>query len=155
MWVREGIGKQARVCPSHCGTLGVSGQCKILKYQNINISPVKLPSVWEQLQHRGNQRQHQRLQGLRNLPGEPRPELEAFWDLMITWDKWRLLVRCQCRLRGWLWSLLQQVRVRYQHWANIISSLLSFVLSSLLDSSISDDSSCAKIIWQRHGFNAW
>ena len=45
MRVCEGIGEQARVCPSHCGTLGVSGQCKILKYQNINISPVKLPSV--------------------------------------------------------------------------------------------------------------
>ena len=32
------------------------------------------------------------------------------------------------------------------------SNSLSF---SLLDSSISDDCSCAKIIWQRHGFNAW
>ena len=32
------------------------------------------------------------------------------------------------------------------------SNGLSF---SLLDSSISDDCSCAKIIWQRHGFNAW
>merc|ERR1712126_244851 len=27
--------------------------------------------------------------------------------------------------------------------------------SSLLDSSISDDCDCAKIIWQMHGFNAW
>merc|ERR1712066_164691 len=27
--------------------------------------------------------------------------------------------------------------------------------SSLLDSTISDDCDCAKIIWQMHGFNAW
>ena len=27
--------------------------------------------------------------------------------------------------------------------------------SNLLDSSISDDCSCAKIIYQRHGFDAW
>ena len=32
MRVCEGIGEQARVCPSHCRTLGVSGQCKISKY---------------------------------------------------------------------------------------------------------------------------
>ena len=73
------------------------------------------------------------------------PDLEhfRFWA-----DQWWLLVRRQYRLRGGLRGGLQQVtnRCHYLRSTNAVS---------LLDSNLDDDCSCAKIIWNRHGFEAW
>ena len=50
------------------------------------------------------------------------------------------------------------VQINDNYWcdANVgYGADCSVACNNLLDSNISDDCSCAKIIWQRHGFDAW